>query len=73
MSVSDCHACIEAEQNPRTCLYTHGCMQCQARALAQSDEAKARLRAPTELDVAMRKTWVDEADYRRGRSMVWTT
>jgi hypothetical protein len=46
-------------------------MQCQARALAQSDEAKARLRAPTELDVAMRKTWVDEADYRRGRSMVW--
>jgi hypothetical protein len=69
--MTGCKACEEAETNPRTGLYTHNCMQCEARALAQSDEAKARLRAPSELDVAMRKTWVSDADYRRGRSMVW--
>jgi hypothetical protein len=69
--MNGCPACQEAEHNPHTGIYQHGCMPCQARALAQSDEARARLRAPSELVVAMRKTWVSEADYRRGRSMVW--
>jgi hypothetical protein len=26
---------------------------------------------PSAIEVAMRKTWVSDADYRRGRSMVW--
>jgi hypothetical protein len=69
--VTGCKACEEAETNPRTSIYQHGCQQCQARALAQSPSALCRLLDPSAIEVAMRKTWVSDADYRRGRSMVW--
>lgn len=69
--MKDCPACAEAASNPHTGLYTHNCMPCQARALAQSPAAFCRLLDPSAIQVAMRKTWVSEADYRRGRAMVW--
>jgi hypothetical protein len=69
--VSSCQACAEAASNHRTGLYTHGCMQCEARALAQSPAAHVRERDPSAIQRAMRATWPDEGKYRRGRSMVW--
>jgi hypothetical protein len=66
-----CPACTEAETDPHTVIKYMGCMQCDARSIAQSDEAKAREADPAALQALVRKVWPAEADYRKGRALVW--
>jgi hypothetical protein len=66
-----CQACERAEADPRTGHYTAGCLECQARALAQSPEAHRRAADPDALRAAMFRVWPEEATYRRGRASVW--
>ena len=69
--MTNCPACERAEEHIHTGIYQSGCMQCEARALAQSPEANSRERDPDALRAALRRTWPKEDDYRRGRALTW--
>jgi hypothetical protein len=56
---------------PTTGIYQGGCMNCEARAIAQGPEAKSREADPGAVQAVMRKVWPIEADYFKGRSLVW--
>lgn len=66
-----CQACERAEANPLTGRYTAHCLECDARALAQSPAAFSRAADPTAFQDAMRRAWPDEDKYRAGRARVW--
>jgi hypothetical protein len=66
-----CPGCIEAEANPRTVIKYGNCMSCDARGVAQSDEAKAREADPGALQAVMRQAWKNHADYLKARPLVW--
>lgn len=66
-----CQACERAEADPRTGHYTAHCLDCEARALAQSPEAFRREADPDGLRRAMFAVWPQEAKYRAGRARVW--
>lgn len=69
--MTDCEACTRAESNPMTGIYTANCMRCTARQLAQSPAAKMRERDPSCLQAAMRLAWKNQAEYQKGRALVW--
>lgn len=70
--MSSCPACDRAEQNARTGVYQSSCMGCDARALAQSPGAFQREADNAELLTAgMRQIWPEQAQYKRGRVLVW--
>jgi hypothetical protein len=66
-----CPACDRAEVHPLTGIYQAGCQPCEARALAQGPAAHKRESDPGELQQAMRQAWPTEAEYRKGRALVW--
>jgi hypothetical protein len=67
-----CPGCIEAEANPRTVIKYMGCLSCDARSVAESDEAKKRQADPGALQALMRNVWKNQADYMRARPIVWS-
>ncbi len=67
----NCEDCERAERKPATGRFNANCLDCTARALAQSPAAKARESDPDTLRAVMRKAWPDEAEYRKGRLAVW--
>lgn len=69
--MTSCPDCDRASTNPRTSIYSTGCISCEARALAQGTEATQRERDPDALQAAMRKLWPVVSDYRRGRTLFW--
>lgn len=69
--MTNCPACLRAESNPLSGIYQANCMRCTARQIAQGPEAKARERDPSALQAAMRRSWPDQADYQKGRALVW--
>lgn len=68
-----CEACTQAEASPWLCgSYMNGCPGCQARAFANSPDAKdALLGHPGALVAAMRQTWPNQEAYRVGRLAVY--
>lgn len=69
--MSGCEACERAAANAQSGMYQVGCMACEARAIAQSPAAHKRDSDPSELQAAMRLIWKADADYRKGRALVW--
>lgn len=68
----NCPACERAEHVPTTGIFQANCLKCEARAVAQSPEAHKRESDGGEAVIAvMRKLWPLEADYRKGRALVW--
>ena len=47
------------------------CMECQAREIARGPAAAKRAADPSLIQSEMRMAWKDEADYRKGRALVW--
>lgn len=66
-----CPACTRAQHNPASGIYQSNCINCEARALAQSPEAHRRESDPSAIQAAMRKTWPNVEQYRYGRTLVW--
>jgi hypothetical protein len=67
-----CEACERAEHTPHTGIFQNGCMNCEARAIAQSPEAHKRDGDNCVAVYAlMRRIWPIKADFQRGRSMVF--
>ena len=67
-----CVACQAAETNPRTGLTCVGCIDCQARMLAQSPGAFQRESDHAELLISdMRKLRPLESEYRELRRKTW--
>lgn len=66
-----CPGCEEAETDPHSVIAYLGCMSCDARAIAKSDEAEAREAKPDDLQAVMRAVWPNVDDYKRGRPLVW--
>lgn len=70
--MSECPGCKLAEKDVRTPIKYSHCLSCDARALAQTQEAKdAMLGHPQALQAVMRKLWVNPAQYRDGRVAVY--
>lgn len=71
--VSNCKSCEAATASPwLSGRYQSGCPGCQARAFAQSPDAKdALLGHPGALVAAMRATWPTQEAYRVGRLAVY--
>ncbi len=67
----ECEPCTSAAANPRTGYYGADCLNCQARAIAQSPTAFSRARDPAALQAAMRAVWPEQEKYRAGRLAVW--
>ena len=67
-----CTACKSAEANPNTAEQTSGCMDCEARAIAQTSAIKQAASGQTtvHLDAAIRAVWPPEKR-REGRNKVW--
>jgi hypothetical protein len=65
-----CDAChrYETSSIPE---YASGCMSCEARAIAMGPAAKQREADVSVLHAAMRRTWPDHEEYKRGRVLVW--
>jgi hypothetical protein len=72
MSTQPCQSCADAAENPLTALYTSGCMECDARALARSSDAQRAVKGITEvpLQQAMLRVFGMEG-YQDGRKRVW--
>jgi hypothetical protein len=68
-----CPACAIAETNYRTGHYQSGCVECQARALAQSPGMKRAMshQGSEDNDAAMRKMWPELEQFRQGRIAVY--
>jgi hypothetical protein len=67
-----CEPCTIAETKPRTGHYGASCMQCAARAFAQSPLAhQAHGGDPGPLQAAMRMLWKTPEAYRAGRIAVY--
>lgn len=70
--MSDCPGCREAENNPNTHVLYSGCDECEARALAKTQEAKdAMLGHPQALQAAMRKLFPTKERYLAARIAVY--
>jgi hypothetical protein len=68
-----CPACQDAQANPWLCgSYQANCLDCEARAFAQSPQARdALLGYPEALQGAMRQIWPTQEQYRQGRLSVY--
>jgi hypothetical protein len=66
-----CPACDRANVHPLTGIYQAGCLDCEARSLAQSPQAHSRAADPGALQAAMRLCWPEVEKYKRGRAAVW--
>jgi hypothetical protein len=69
-----CPSCQAAEQDPRTGLQHVGCMECAARALAQSPEAWRAVHAHTAvglIDAIDRVFGVDNREDGKKRVWAW--
>lgn len=63
-----CASCARAEKNPKTGRFTAGCLSCDGRALAQTQEAKdAMLGHPQALQAVLRRLYPSPDKYRAAR------
>lgn len=71
MSEHLCWGCQKFEATNLPGFIQADCMSCLARDIAMGPAAARREADPSELQAEIRRTWTNQEDYRKGRSLVW--